>query len=58
MRTETYKSNGIKVTVHIPDEGEIPEYIKRQKINQLYDILAPKTDENNSKQSKTNRSLS
>ena len=58
MRTEIHKSNGIKVTVHIPDEGEIPEYIKQQKINQLYDILAPKTDENNSKQSKTNRNLS
>lgn len=58
MRTETHKSNGIKITVHIPDKGEIPEYIKQQKINQLYDILAPKTNENNSKQSKTNQDLS
>lgn len=58
MRTETHKSSGIKVTVHIPDEGEIPEYIKQQKINQIYDILAPKTNENNSKQSKTNQNLS
>lgn len=58
MRTETHKSNGIKVTVHIPVEGEIPEYIKQQKINQLYDILAPKTNENNSKKRKTNQNLS
>ena len=41
MRIETHKSNGIKVTVHIPVDGEIPEHIKQQKINQLYDILAP-----------------
>lgn len=57
MRVETHKSNGIKVTVHIPDEGEIPEYIKQQKINQLYDILVPKSNENNSKQGKTSQNL-
>ena len=54
MRIETHQSNGIKVTVHIPDDGEIPEYIKREKINQLYDILAPKTNENISRQDKAN----
>ncbi len=58
MRIETHKSSGIKVTVHIPDEGEIPEYIKKQKINQLYDILAPKTNEKNSKQNKINQNTS
>ena len=39
----------IKVTVRIPKEGEIPEYIREQKINQLYDILAPKTNGKNLK---------
>lgn len=44
------KKEKIKVMVHIPKEGEIPEYIREQKINQLYNILAPKTNKNNLKQ--------
>lgn len=32
----------IKMTVHIPEN--IPEYIKRKKINFLYDALKPKTN--------------
>lgn len=51
MRTETTISkSGIKVTVHIPEEGDIPEYIRQQKINQLYDILAPKEKEKNTEE--------
>jgi hypothetical protein len=32
-------STEIKVTVHTPDS--IPESVRRQKINKLYDILKP-----------------
>lgn len=35
-------SSGIKVTIHIP-EG-IPESVKREKINYLYDVLKPRED--------------
>lgn len=49
MKTETtITKSGIKVTVHIPEEGDIPEYIREQKINQIYDILAPKQEEKDS----------
>ncbi|MCM1166285.1 MAG: hypothetical protein NC299_10405 [Lachnospiraceae bacterium] len=48
MTVETHTSaNGIKVTVHIPDKEDVPEYIRQQKINQLYDLLAPKADNGN-----------
>ena len=33
---------GIKVTVHIPED--IPEYVKREKINYLYEILKPQEE--------------
>ncbi|MCM1167829.1 MAG: hypothetical protein NC299_17050 [Lachnospiraceae bacterium] len=44
MTTETHIADGIKITVHTPEKGEIPEYIRERKINQLYDLLAPRTD--------------
>lgn len=42
MNTTTNSSvfEGIKVTVHIPTD--IPEYVKRAKINYLYDVLKPR----------------
>lgn len=43
MKTKNnMSSSGIKVTVHIP-EG-IPESVKREKINYLYDVLKPRED--------------
>lgn len=43
MKTKNNTStSGIKVTVHIP-EG-IPESVKREKINYLYDVLKPRED--------------
>lgn len=38
----TISANGIKVTEHIPEAGDVPDYIREHKINQLYDLLAPK----------------
>ncbi len=35
--------SGIKVTIHIPQD--IPESIRRQKINRIYDILNPVTSQ-------------
>ena len=32
----------VKVTIHIPDT--VPDSVKQQKINKLYDILKPKKE--------------
>ena len=39
--TKTKHSAGIKVRVHIPEN--VPENVRRQKINRIYDILKPET---------------
>jgi len=31
--------NGIKVTIHIPEN--VSEYVKQEKINYLYEVLKP-----------------
>ena len=39
--------NNIKVTIHIPDD--VSESVKRNRINQIYDILKPvEKDKDNS----------
>ena len=42
--------SGIKVTSHIPED--VSESFKRNRINQIYDILKPHEYENNEKDSK------
>lgn len=38
---ESTTEAGVKVKVTYPDPKEIPEYIFREKINALYDLLKP-----------------
>ena len=41
---EKTSDSGIKVTVHIPDS--VPEAVRQQKINQIYDILTKPKNKN------------
>jgi hypothetical protein len=39
MNKQTNDTTKIKVTVQIPDK--VPNHVKREKINRLYEILKP-----------------
>lgn len=40
INTNSKDTSAFKVTIHIPDT--VPDSVKQQKINKLYDILKPK----------------
>ena len=42
-----HTSNGIKVTVHVPEN--VSDSVKRNRINQIYDILMPDKNDTNKK---------
>ncbi len=41
LSTDSRGTSKTKVTIHMPEK--IPESVRRQKINRLYEILSPKT---------------
>lgn len=42
-----HTTNGIKVTVHIPEN--VSDSVKRNRINQIYDILKPEKNDTDKK---------
>lgn len=42
VETVSKDTSAFKVTIHIPDT--VPDSVKQQKINKLYDILKPKKE--------------
>ncbi len=42
VETNSNDISAFKVTIHIPDT--VPDSVKQQKINRLYDILKPKKE--------------
>ena len=42
VETNSNDTSAFKVTIHIPDT--VPDSVKQQKINKLYDILKPKKE--------------
>lgn len=47
VKITEHTSNGIKVTVHIPEN--VSDSVKRNRINQIYDILKSDKNDTNKK---------